>query len=347
MLHSQPIIIAGPCSAESREQVLSTCSLLAQNPMISVFRAGVWKPRTRPGGFEGIGEAALEWVKEAARENNMLSTVEVATAAHVEAALKHGIDILWIGARTTVSPFAVQEIADAVSGTNVDILIKNPVSPDVALWRGAVERISQSTKGEVGLIHRGFSSYNAEPYRNAPMWHIALEMRRLYPELPMICDPSHIAGKAHLVKEIADEAAKLNYAGLIVESHCNPSVALSDKEQQLTPAELSEMLSEIQWPNNSNFSKGDYDVLGELRSQIDLFDKEIFELLAKRMDISHEIGMLKKERGVAILQSERWAELTARLISRSTALGLSADFTERVLEAIHLESIGRQLKIKK
>lgn len=345
---SDKLIIAGPCSAESRVQLLRSCTLLAENPSVGMLRIGVWKPRTKPGGFEGVGAQALEWVKEAKELTGLPVAIEVARAEHVEAALKYGVDMLWIGARSTVNPFAVQEIAEALRGVSSQrVFIKNPLSADVGLWAGALERLQGVGLYDLGLIHRGFTSYNSSRYRNSPMWHLALDMQRLFPTLPMICDPSHIAGKRELIAEISQMAADLNFDGLMVESHCDPSSALSDAEQQLTPQDFSQMLSNVVWRNATLESESYTTELSALRSRIDTLDGELFDILSRRMQISREIGELKSQNNVVIVQNQRWSTIVKNFLLRSEKLGLSQDFVQSVLGAIHSESIENQNKIYK
>ncbi len=345
---SDKLIIAGPCSAESRVQLLRSCTLLAENPSVGMLRIGVWKPRTKPGGFEGVGAQALEWVKEAKELTGLPVAIEVARAEHVEAALKYGVDMLWIGARSTVNPFVVQEIAEALRGVSSQrVFIKNPISADVGLWAGALERLQCAGLYDLGLIHRGFTSYNTSRYRNSPMWHLALDMQRLFPTLPIICDPSHIAGKRELITEISQMAADLNFDGLMVESHCDPNSALSDAEQQLSPDALALLLSSIVWRNETLESESYTTELSALRSRIDTLDGELFDILSRRMEISREIGKLKSRSNVVILQRERWARVVENFMLRSEDLRLSKNFVESVLSAIHNESIENQNNIFK
>lgn len=321
---------------------------MAENPSVGMLRIGVWKPRTKPGGFEGVGVQALEWIKEAKELTGLPVAIEVARAEHVEAALKYGVDMLWIGARSTVNPFVVQEIAEALRGVSSQrVFIKNPLSADVGLWAGALERLQCVGLSDLGLIHRGFTSYNSRGYRNSPMWHLALDMQRLFPTLPMICDPSHIAGKRELIAEISQMAADLNFDGLMVESHCNPHSALSDAEQQLTPQDFSQMLSNVVWRNATLESESYTTELSALRSRIDTLDGELFDILSRRMQISREIGELKSQNNVVIVQNQRWSTIVKNFTLRSKELGLSQDFVESVLGAIHSESIENQNKIFK
>ncbi len=337
----KPLIIAGPCSAESRRQVLDSCLPLVGR--VDMLRAGVWKPRSRPGSFEGVGGRALAWVAEAKRLTGLPAVIEVASARHVESALKYGIDALWLGARTTVSPFAVQEIADALRGTKVMVFVKNPVNPDLELWIGAVERLADAGIDGLSLIHRGFSYYGRGHYRNAPMWNLAFEMRARYPGLPMICDPSHIAGAREYVAEVAQTAADLRYDGLMIESHVNPSEALSDAGQQLTPDELIHLLDALQWraDGDGEFARR----LERLRQEIDRIDSELFTLLGRRMAIADRIGEEKRDNNVVILQDTRWRAVVDNVTARAAELGLSSEFVHAILDAIHIESIGRQNKI--
>lgn len=345
--HTGPVIIAGPCSAETREQILATCTALAQTGRVHALRAGVWKPRTRPGSFEGAGEDGLEWLVEAGRITGLPVAVEVANSKHVEAALRHGVDMVWLGARTTVSPFSVQEIAEAVGKTGLRVMVKNPLTPDAELWSGAVSRLAKAgvDSGRIGLIHRGFSYPGAGPYRNTPMWHLALEMRRRWPGLKILCDPSHMAGRTELLREVSQRAADLRYDGLIIESHVCPAHALSDSRQQVTPAGLAELLDGIVWRQGKSDDRRFGEALERLRSEIDRIDSQIFDLLGQRMGISGEIGRLKSENNVAILQEERWEAVAERIMSQSEALGLSREFLRIVLDAVHMESIARQNRV--
>lgn len=300
----RPMIIAGPCSAESREQVLKTASELAARG-VKIFRAGIWKPRTKPGGFEGIGVEGLPWMKQVKQETGMLVATEVATPAHVFEALKAGIDILWVGARTVTNPFAMQELADALKGVDIPILVKNPVNPDLELWVGAIERLYNAGLRRLGVIHRGFSSYEKKIYRNAPLWHIPIELRRRYPNLTIFCDPSHIGGKRELVAPISQQALDLNFDGLIIESHCDPDSALSDAAQQVTPEVLDYTLQLLVVRDNAQTTEN----ISILRRQIDEVDEQLLSLLAKRMHISQEIGTYKKEHNMPILQNKRYDEI--------------------------------------
>lgn len=336
----RPIIIAGPCSAETEEQTLQTARELAAQG-VKIFRAGIWKPRTKPGGFEGVGSEGLAWLKKVKKETGMYTATEVATAKHVYEALKYGIDVLWIGARTTANPFAVQEIADALQGVDVPVLIKNPVNPDLELWIGAVERVYNAGLRRIGVIHRGFSSYDKKIYRNQPQWHLPIEMKRRIPNIQMLCDPSHIGGKRELILPLSQQAMDLQFDGLIIETHCNPDAAWSDKDQQVTPHRLNEILNKLVLRDMAQSTED----LTDLRRQIDEIDKEILEALAKRMRISEEMGVFKKEHNVSILQSTRYDEILAKRVAMGESLGMSTEFMRVIVEAIHEESIRKQMDI--
>lgn len=341
-LAKRPLMISGPCSAETREQVLQTAIDLKATGKVDVFRAGIWKPRTRPGSFEGVGSEGLAWLQEAKAITGLPMAVEIANARQAEEALKHDIDVLWIGARTTVNPFSVQEVADALREVQVPIYIKNPVNPDVELWLGAYERILKTGNKQIGLIHRGFSHYGNTTYRNAPMWHLALEMKRRCDEVPFIIDPSHICGNRHLLQETIQKAMDLRYDGVMIESHINPDAAWSDAKQQVTPEQLVHILSEIVWRKEEISSEELHAILLKYRTQINQLDNELIELLAARMQLVEEIGKYKKENDVTILQVNRWKEILDRLCAKGEALGLSKDFIIQYFDAIHLESIKRQ-----
>ena len=340
----KPLIIAGPCSAESEDQMLNIAHELKEYPNI-LFRAGIWKPRTRPNSFEGIGERALKWMDAVKKKTGLQTTTEVANAHHVEVALKHDIDVFWIGARTTVNPFAIQEIADALRGTNKPVMVKNPMNPDVNLWMGAIERLNAVGLTKIAAIHRGFFAYNNTKYRNLPQWQLAIELRRLIPGIPMICDPSHISGKRSLIKEVSQKAIDMNYDGLMIETHINPDKALSDNEQQVTPKQLDEILSSLIIRNSEIENNEFKSSLEELRIQIDDLDNELLDVLKRRMNVAEEIGIHKKEKGVTILQSNRWEELLLSRINHGVKNGLSEDFMSKLLKAIHQESINRQIKV--
>ncbi len=347
MEQKRPLIIAGPCSAESEEQILVTAKALAATGKVDIFRAGVWKPRTKPNTFEGMGEKALPWLVEARNATGLPIAIEVATTAHVESAMKHDIDIFWVGARTTSNPFSMQEVAEALRGTEKMVYVKNPMSGDVELWCGGVERLLACGVKNIGLIHRGFSGYGTGDLRNAPMWHLALEMRRRMPHLPIICDPSHICGSRAYIKDISQQAADLNYDGFMIESHINPDVALSDAKQQLTPEALATLLDTIKWRAGESNSQSYKTMLMSLREQIDSLDGEILQLLAERMSVAEKIGHIKRENDVRILQSLRWESIAERTLARSASLGLSIEFLQTLLDAIHVESINHQNKVMK
>lgn len=337
-------IISGPCSAETREQVIETATQLAALKKVHLFRAGIWKPRTRPGMFEGVGSIGLEWLLDAKKITGLPTTVEVATAKQVEEALKYNVDVLWIGARTTVNPFSIQELSDALVGVDVPVLIKNPINPDIELWQGAVERIAKAGIQQIGLVHRGFSSYGNTVYRNAPMWHLAIEMKRRFPELVFICDPSHMGGKRDLLQELAQKSIDLGYDGLMIESHVNPSEAWSDAAQQITPTNLDILLNNIIW-RRTTLDVDEQNELQKLRQQIDQLDDELLQVLSNRMKITDLIGEYKKENNITILQAQRWNDILQRAFEKNESLGLSDEFIKKYFEAVHLESINHQNKI--
>lgn len=341
----RPLIISGPCSAETEEQVLSTAQRLAATGRIDMLRAGIWKPRTRPGSFEGVGTKGLAWLQQAKKMTGLPITVEVATGKQVEDALHFDVDVLWIGARTTVNPFSVQEVADALRGVNVPVLIKNPINPDLELWTGAVERVSKVGVKDIGLIHRGFSSYGNTEYRNAPMWHLAIEMKRRNPELLMINDPSHICGRRDILLEVAQKAIDLDYDGLMIESHIDPDNAWSDAKQQITPEQLGELLNEIVWRRENTSSEEFHQALEKLRHQINHLDDELMQILSQRMKIAEKIAVYKKENNITILQTNRWNEILNRACQRAEKLGLSKEFITKYFDAVHMESISHQTKI--
>lgn len=341
----KPLIISGPCSAETEEQVIDTALRLAKTGKVDVLRAGIWKPRTRPGSFEGIGVQGLPWLQKAKELTGLPLAVEVATAKQVEEALQHGVDILWIGARTTVNPFSVQEVADALKGVDTTVLIKNPINPDLELWIGAVERVRNAGINKIGLIHRGFSSYGNTEYRNAPMWHLPIEMKRRMPELPIICDPSHISGRRDILQEVSQEAVDLDYDGLMLESHIDPDKAWSDAKQQVTPERLAEILDGITWRHEHTNKKEFNSALDKLRGQINQIDDEIMLLLGNRMRIAEKIGIYKKENNVTILQTNRWNEILERGLAKGEKQGLTKDFILKYFDAVHLESINRQNRV--
>lgn len=336
----RPLVIAGPCSAETEEQVMTTAHQLA-NKGIKIFRAGIWKPRTKPGGFEGKGEEALPWMTRVKEETGMLISTEVATPKHVESALKAGIDILWIGARTSANPFAMQELADSLRGTDIPVLVKNPVNPDLELWIGALERINGAGITRLGAIHRGFSSIDQKIYRNAPMWHIPIELHRRYPQLPIICDPSHIGGRRDLIAPLCQQAMDMGFAGLIVESHCNPDTAWSDAKQQVMPDVLDFILDRLVIRESVELTES----LAALRKQIDELDNELMTLLTKRMRVSREIATYKKEHNMAVVQTGRYSEILEKRGAQGQLCGMDAEFVKKVFEAIHEESVRQQTEL--
>jgi chorismate mutase len=335
------MIVSGPCSAETEEQVLSTAREVAKDKRINVLRAGIWKPRTRPGSFEGIGEIGLDWLNKAKAETGLLTATEVANASHVEACLKAGIDILWVGARTTVNPFSVQEVADALKGVDIPVLVKNPINPDLGLWQGGLERIASAGITRLGAIHRGFSTYEKTPFRNLPKWDMAIEMMRKFPQIDIINDPSHIAGNRELLPYVCQKAIDLNMEGLMIESHISPSVAWSDAAQQVTPGGLTELLDSLTFRQES-VETADTNKLDSLRKEIDELDDDIFQKIASRMNISDEIGKYKRDNSVTILQVDRWEEIVNKRISLGVAMGLDDNFVKNYLKLIHKESIRRQ-----
>lgn len=345
LLKKQPLIISGPCSAETEEQVMETATRLAATGKVDVLRAGIWKPRTRPGSFEGVGTKGLPWLQQAKKATGLPLAVEVATAKQVENALHFDIDILWIGARTTVNPFSVQEVADALRGSNVPVLIKNPINPDLELWTGAVERVQKAGITDVGLIHRGFSNYGNTEFRNAPMWHLAIEMKRRNPHLPIINDPSHICGRRDILLDVAQKAIDLDFDGVMIESHIDPDNAWSDAKQQITPEQLNDMLASVIWRKEDVNSEEFHQVLEKLRQQINHLDDELMQLLSQRMKIAENIGEYKKNNSVVILQTNRWNEILERAYNKANPLGLSKEFVTRYLDAVHMESINHQNRI--
>jgi chorismate mutase len=342
---TRPLIISGPCSAETEEQVIETAQRLAATGKVNVLRAGIWKPRTRPGNFEGIGTKALSWLQQAKKETGLPLAVEVATAKQVQDALHFDIDILWVGARTTVNPFSVQEVADALKGAEVPVLIKNPINPDIELWMGAVERVANAGIANIGLIHRGFSSYGDTEYRNNPMWHLAIEMKRRNPKLLMINDPSHICGRRDTLLEVAQKAIDLDYDGLMIESHIDPDKAWSDAKQQVTPERLSEMLDKIIWRKEDTPSVAYHNALEQLRSQINQLDDELMQILGQRMKVAEKIGQFKKENNITILQTNRYNEILERAFRKGEQVGLSNEFVTKYFDAVHIESINHQTKV--
>lgn len=337
-----PLVMAGPCSAETEEQVLSTARQLALGG-VKIFRAGIWKPRTKPGGFEGVGKEGLQWLKRVKEETGMLVATEVAMRRHVEEALEAGVDILWIGARTSANPFAMQEIADAIkdSGVDIPVLVKNPVNPDLELWIGALERLYNAGVRRLGAIHRGFSFYGKSIYRNPPQWHIPIELHRRIPELPIIVDPSHMGGKRELIGPLSQQALDMKFSGLMIESHCNPDEAWSDKNQQLTPDILRIVLGSLVVRNQEQSTES----LQALRQQIDKIDTDLLDLYAKRMEIARQIGQYKKEHSMPVVQESRYDDLMKSRVSAAVEMGMSADFMRTVLQAIHEESVRQQIEI--
>ena len=336
----RPLVIAGPCSAETEEQVMNTAMQLAGKGC-HMFRAGVWKPRTKPGGFDGNGEIALPWMAAVKEETGMLIATEVATPEHVELALKYGIDILWVGARTTANPFAVQSLADALKGVDVPVLVKNPVNPDLELWIGALQRINQAGIKRMGAIHRGFSSYEKKLYRNMPMWQIPIELHRRMPGLPILCDPSHISGRRDLIAPLCQQAMDIGMDGLIVESHCEPDKAWSDASQQVTPDVLDYILSMLIIRDAVDLTTS----LATLRKQIDEIDNELIDLLARRMGISRDIGMYKKEHGLTVVQTKRYSEILDKRAAQGALKGIESDCIKKIFESIHEESVRQQINL--
>ena len=339
-----PLIIAGPCSAESESQVMTAAIALAKIPQVRVFRSGIWKPRTRPGAFEGVGSIGLKWLQRVRKETGLLVTVEVANPRHVEEALDHNIDILWIGARTAVNPFSIQEISEALKGVDIPVMVKNPLNPDIKTWLGAIERINQTGIKKLIAVHRGFSFFNRTPFRNAPMWEIPIELKRLYPDLPVITDPSHICGNRELILSTAQKALDLEMNGLMIEVHPDPANALTDKNQQITPEQLKNIILKLIVRKESG-SIDFANKLEELRSEIDKLDEELIDILARRMMIVEEIGYYKKENKITILQLKRWRQLIHDRIEAGIKLGLSKEFILKLLESLHEETIQRQIDV--
>jgi chorismate mutase len=339
-----PIIVSGPCSAETEEQVMETAKKLDRLE-VQVFRAGIWKPRTRPDTFEGMGSVALPWLQRVKKETGLLTATEVANRWHVEEALKYNVDILWIGARTTANPFAVQELADALRGHDGPVMIKNPINPDIELWIGAMERINKAGIKKILAVHRGFSYYGKSGFRNPPQWEIPIELKRRVPDIPVITDPSHICGSKELIFDIAQRAMDLNFDGLFIESHINPEKALSDKEQQITPEGLETILNKLVLRSMDITDHKLKDKLSQLRAQIDQYDEELLEIFSKRMKISETIGQYKKDNNITIFQPKRWTEIIEKRIENGEKKGLSIDFVTKIFKAVHQESINRQNRI--
>ena len=338
--NERPFVIAGPCSAETEEQVMTTARQLA-NYGCHMFRAGIWKPRTKPGGFEGNGEKALPWMQQVKKETGMLTATEVATPEHVELALKYGIDVLWVGARTTANPFAMQALADALKCTDVPVLVKNPTNPDLELWIGALERLNLAGIKRLGAIHRGFSSYDNKIYRNLPTWQIPIELHRRIPDLPIINDPSHIGGRRELIAPLCQQAMDLGFDGLIVESHCDPDKAWSDAKQQVTPDVLDYILSLLVIRDETVTTEG----IVQLRKQIDEIDNQLMEMLSKRMRVCREIGHYKKEHNMTVLQTSRYNEILDKRGAQGALCGMAPEFVAKVFENIHEESVRQQIEI--
>nr|AOE12667.1 cytochrome C4 [uncultured bacterium]CCF99953.1 phospho-2-dehydro-3-deoxyheptonate aldolase [uncultured Flavobacteriia bacterium] len=339
-----PLVIAGPCSAETEEQVLKIAHELKDSD-VSYFRAGIWKPRTRPGMFEGVGEIGLRWLKKVKEETGMKTCTEVANAAHVKLAIENDVDLLWIGARSTVSPFIMQEIADALAGTDKIVLVKNPVNPDLALWLGGIERLYTAGIKNLGAIHRGFSTYEKTKYRNTPEWQLAIEFQNKFPDLPLINDPSHITGKRDMIFEVSQTALDLNFDGLMIETHFDPEKAWSDAAQQVTPDTLKQIMEDLKVRKQTNTEEEYQKTLNNLRAQITVTDNQLVELLGKRMKVADQIGGLKKEKNVAVLQSKRWNEILGNMILEGETKGLSEEFVLKMFKAIHQESINHQEKV--
>lgn len=341
---NRSFVVAGPCSAETREQVLSISAEIAKNKNVQLIRAGIWKPRTRPDSFEGLGEEALPWLVEAGKLNGLQTTTEVANKTHVEAALKAGVDVLWIGARTTVNPFAVQEIADALQGTGMPIMIKNPINPDLQLWLGAFERFEKVGLTDLTAIHRGFSVYKHDKYRNVPSWEIPIALKENRPEIPIICDPSHITGNRDLLLEVSQKALDLNFDGLMIETHPDPDNAWSDAAQQVTGEGLKEILDQLV-VRTVDFGMDVADQINEMRAKVALLDDRMLELLSARMQLSEEVGLLKRENNITILQQEHWAKVISMRLEQADELHVTRQFVRQVMDAIHQESIRHQTKI--
>jgi chorismate mutase len=342
---NQPLLIAGPCSAESEEQVMETALGIAKIGKIKILRVGVWKPRSRPGTFEGAGDEALEWLKRVKKETGMLTTVEVATPLHVEKAISAGVDILWIGARTSSNPFSVEQIAQALKGINIPVLVKNPVNPDLELWIGTLERLNRAGINKLAAIHRGFYPYEKTRLRNIPKWELAIDLKSKFPNLPILCDPSHIAGQASIVPEIAQKALNLSFDGLMIEVHCNPSLALSDAKQQITPSQLDRMLKKLVFRSPSSPNTEFVDKLEQLRNKIDSIDQQMIDLLAQRMRIVEEMGEYKKNNDVSVFQLRRWENILKSRVEFGKRLGLDEEYIKNLLQLVHKESIKKQADI--
>ena len=343
--NKHPLIISGPCSAETEEQVLETATRLAKTGKVDVLRAGIWKPRTKPGLFEGIGTKGLPWLANAKKVTGLPITIEVATAKHVQDALQFDVDMLWIGARTTVNPFSVQEVADALRGVDIPVLIKNPINADLELWTGGIERLQKVGVKQVGMIHRGFASYGNTEFRNAPMWHLPIEMKRRFPGMPLICDPSHICGNRTMLQSVAQKSIDLDFDGIMLETHIDPDNAWSDAKQQITPEKFAEMLDVLVWRHENTDAKEFITALATLREQINHLDDELMTILGQRMKIADKIGEYKKNNNITILQTNRWNEILEKAYTKGEKLGLSKEFITKYYDAIHLESINHQNNI--
>lgn len=343
----RPLVIAGPCSAESEEQVMSTAAALAASGRVDLFRAGIWKPRTRPGQFEGVGSAGLKWLRQVRETYGLPVAVEVATERHVYEALKHGVDAVWIGARTSVNPFALQEIASALRDADVMVFVKNPVNPDLELWIGAIERLNRAGISRLAAVHRGFSTWEKSSFRNQPRWQIAIELRQRIPGIPLICDPSHMGGDSAFLGDLSQKAMDLNYDGLMIESHIDPPSAMSDRKQQITPVELMNVLGSLVLRSPSTDNPAFIETIEELRSQIDVYDNLLLDILESRMQVAETIGRYKKEHNITILQSSRWREVKDNAVDKGVRKGLTPEFINTILEAIHQESITHQMKVMK
>ncbi|MFC2111448.1 chorismate mutase [Bacteroidota bacterium] len=338
---AHPLVVSGPCSAETEEQVMGTAIELSKIPNVRIFRAGIWKPRTRPENFQGVGIKGLKWLKKVKEQTGLLTAVEVANAAHVKSCLENSVDILWIGARTVVNPFSVQEISEVLNGVDIPVMVKNPLNPDKHLWFGALERLNNAGITKLVAVHRGFDVYEKSPYRNMPMWEIPIELKRVYPDVPVICDPSHIAGKRELLFDISQRAMDLSMDGLMIESHINPDEALTDASQQITPTILNELISNLiirQSVGNIEFESN----LDELRLHVDKLDEELLKILAKRMKIIEQMGEYKKNHNITILQLDRWREIIKIRLSQANELDLDSRFILKLLQLVHKESIQKQ-----
>lgn len=342
---TKPLIIAGPCSAESREQVLQTAREIKAQGVANIFRAGIWKPRTFPNNFEGVGSIGLEWLRDVKKETGLPVATEVGSVKHVFEAIKYGVDLIWIGARTTANPFAMQEIAEALQGVDIPVLVKNPLSPDIELWDGGINRIYAAGVRKLGAIHRGFSTWGKSDLRNTPHWQIPIELKRLHPNLPIIGDPSHICGNRTMIEEIAQRAMDFNLDGLMIESHCNPDEAWSDAKQQITPIRLGEIIRNLKIKDEHATNPQFIRTLEEFRMQIDMYDEQLLNILENRMKIAEKIGLYKKENNISILQSTRWSDIISTMIEKGAKKGLSDKFISEIFQSIHEESINHQINV--